>query len=79
MRPTGPTISPWNLSVSEARALDAVVERGCNKSAASALGLSFATISNRMSLAKEKMAAPNRGRVIVMWALWRKENQKAGE
>lgn len=69
--------NPFGLTVSQAQAMDAVVETGCYKLAAEKLGLSTKTIEAHIGDSRAKLGGRFRLHSLLAWDRWR-QKQKAG-
>lgn len=63
-------VNPWSLTASEIEALEAVIELGRFKAAASKLGKAESTIELRMTMVRAKMQTHTIG-CAVAWSLWK--------
>jgi DNA-binding NarL/FixJ family response regulator len=64
--------NPWNLSPRQCEALDALVQVGCNKKIASALGIENPdALKNQFRRACEKVGVENRVQLAVAWDRWK--------
>ncbi|MEY8688374.1 MAG: hypothetical protein AB9M53_00660 [Leptothrix sp. (in: b-proteobacteria)] len=64
--------NPWGVTDGEARALDAVIEHGCQKAAARELHLSLRTIEAHLSRARNRMGLDGRIKPLIEWDRFRR-------
>lgn len=64
--------NPWNLTNRQAAAMDAMVQHGCAKRAADALGISIKTIEAHTAEAGLKMGRATRLAKYLQWDRWRR-------
>jgi FixJ family two-component response regulator len=63
----GGCVNPWNLLPSETRMLDALIQHGCDKGVARALGIVPRTVTAGMWRIRGKMNATSRIQAVVLW------------
>lgn len=63
--------SPWRLTPSQIRVMDAMVATGRYKGAARALGISDKTVHGQFWKAKKAMGASCMSHALINWYLWR--------
>lgn len=68
--------NPWKLTPGQCQALAAVVEAGCDKLAAAALGLSAKTISVQILRAKARMGLRTRLQCFLVWDRFQRDEKR---
>lgn len=65
--------NPWGLTPRQVQVMDAMVEHGCRKHVAAALGLGEETVKDHLSRAAKKMPGHRRGvQRFIAWDRWRR-------
>lgn len=72
----GPTVSPWNLRPSEAKALDALLVTGSTKRAAAMLGISQKSIEPALQSARDRLGVDTTIHAVIKWHDWRKAESR---
>jgi DNA-binding NarL/FixJ family response regulator len=69
--------NPWNLTPSEERMIRAVIDDGCSKSVARALGVSDKTVTSTVKVIRNKMKVTSRVTAAVVFDRWARSQQVA--
>lgn len=68
-----PHVSPWGLTETQAKVMDALVEHGTNKAAARALGLTEGTVEQHTTDISRRMRKYRfRVQRLIAWDRWRR-------
>jgi hypothetical protein len=64
------SISPWGLTETEVRAINAMIEHGQMKVAAHRLGVPYFTFIDQLVRARKKIKAENTIQAYILWNHW---------
>lgn len=67
------TATPWGLTPAQVKALDAVVDCGCDKEAARRLGVTKKTIEAHTHAARKLMQVRNRVLMVLAYDRWKRQ------
>lgn len=71
-------LNPWGLTDAQARVMDAYIETGSHKAAATALGIELSTVAWHVLHAKRQMKSRSKIQHFIEWDRWRRDGEYKG-
>jgi DNA-binding NarL/FixJ family response regulator len=68
--------NPWGLTAAQVEVMDALIQYGCRKLAADAMGIAVRTVDEHAGAVGRKMGARTGVQKILTWDRWRRAGAK---